>query len=82
MIKQKIKTAISALRSGHNKIEKPLSLLIFLWIAALLIMGAVNKFFGEREESYSIFTNNLPIEESIKNFKEETEEEVKTNEYE
>ena len=69
MIKEKIKTAMASLLLGHKKVEKPVSLLIVLWLVALLVMGGINKYIEKEEEP-------------MQNFKEETKEQVITNENE
>jgi preprotein translocase subunit SecG len=42
-MKNSIKRFLFKISAGHAIVKKPLSLLIFLWLVALLVMGLINR---------------------------------------
>ena len=53
MIRKNLKLLVKSVVQGHRAIERPISLLIVLWVVALLVIGVVTKYTEDQEEKDS-----------------------------
>ena len=66
---KKIQNFLRKRKLGYSRVERPLSLLVILWIVALLFIGGINKYLETGEEQAPM----QGIQEEIKEAKEQNE---------